>query len=471
MMASQQPGIGKVVVGKSEKEKAEEKKEGVTLYVSLFFDGTLNNSYNTTLRITANNVLAKKRQNPNYLPSEGEEGQLDAYEDVGDSDSYANYYSNVALLSYLNKKRIPSKQQVSVYVEGAGTDFEEETDDNNKREVTYKGDSTLGYSTGTGDTGIPDKVQKGIDKVRKQIKEGKIYKPKRQFIAEIKVDVFGFSRGAAEARHFISRRNELSEWPDQQPARVSVQFAGLFDTVSSYGRDFLDDVGQLKLAVGGQARKVVHLVAGDEYRANFASTNIRSSIAANVGYELVLPGVHSDVGGGYAEVELEKHEFYRPHELRRFIGEGWFRQDPDRRKNQVIATTDEDGEFHAWTQRKVYYQYQLIPLAIMVALAHKSGLGLELGDFDAQSMSFTGANGPSYNVPARLPQLTRLRRTMGGFALANDGAHRVTFALPPTEEAKRVRNLYLHRSEQARSSVSAPRWNEHQQLERKPIDG
>jgi len=152
MMASQQPGIGKAVVGKSEKEKAEEKKDGVTLHVSLFFDGTLNNSYNTTLRITANNVLAKKRQNPNYLPSEGEEGQLDAYEDVGDSDSYANYYSNVALLSYLNKKRIPSKQQVSVYVEGAGTDFEEETDDDNKREVTYKGDSTLGYSTGTGDT-------------------------------------------------------------------------------------------------------------------------------------------------------------------------------------------------------------------------------------------------------------------------------------------------------------------------------
>ena len=38
MLASQQPGIGKAKVGKSEKEKAEEKKDGVTLYVSLFLD-------------------------------------------------------------------------------------------------------------------------------------------------------------------------------------------------------------------------------------------------------------------------------------------------------------------------------------------------------------------------------------------------------------------------------------------------
>ena len=247
-----------------------------------------------------------------------------------------------------------------------------------------------------------------------------------------------------------------------------MNFVGLFDTVSSYGKSFLDDVAQLGLAIGGQARKVVHLVAGDECRENFASTNINSSIAAGVGYELVLPGVHSDVGGGYGEVEMQERTYFSPAHLEPLVREGWFVQDADRRKTQVLLSRNSYGEYRAYTARKVYYHYQLIPLAIMVSLAHKSGLRLELGDFDAQTVSFVGEGSQVYNVPA---QLVQLRQDMHGFALAHDGAHRVAFALPLTAEGKLVRNQYLHRSEDPGSVINDPHLNKKLLFERHPIDG
>jgi len=468
MLQSQQPGVGKVKVGKSDQEKAQEKKDGVTLYVSLFLDGTKNNRYNTTLRINANNALAKKHKSPGYVPSVQEASQLDVYDDFHKEVSYQNYYSNVALLSYMNKKRRPDKKEISVYVEGAGTDFVETRNDVGKPVVVYSGDTTAGSGFGTGDTGIPEKVTKGIQKIREQVKRQKLYDPRQQYIEEIKVDVFGFSRGAAAARHFVHRRQELSKWPGQQAARVTVQFVGLFDTVSSYGASFLDDVGQLGLAVGGQARKVVHLVAGDECRENFASTNIKSSIAAGVGYELVLPGVHSDVGGGYAEVEKEERMFLSPRNLDPLVRDGWFYQNADVHKSQVAITRDNYGDYRGYTARTVYYHYQLIPLALMVALAHQSGLGLELADFDTGSASFTEKKANPYNVPA---ELVRLRQEMHRFAVAHDRPQRQAFALPLTAEGKMVRNRYLHRSELSSDIISAPHLNKQLFFERQPIDG
>jgi type VI secretion system secreted protein VgrG len=83
---------------------------------------------------------------------------------------------------------------------------------------------------------------------------------------------------------------------------VSINFIGLFDTVAGIG-----DVLSGDFSVGderspgvnlylppGCARKVISLRARDEYRANFALNSVVP------GYEeIMLPGVHSDVGGGY----------------------------------------------------------------------------------------------------------------------------------------------------------------------------
>ena len=58
------------------------------------------------------------------------------------------------------------------------------------------------------------------------------------------------------------------------------------------------------------AKKIVHMTAHDEVRKNFPLTNIKGS----GGLETSMLGVHSDVGGGYAPVKMERHEFpYRGH--------------------------------------------------------------------------------------------------------------------------------------------------------------
>lgn len=130
----------------------------------------------------------------------------------------------------------------------------------------------------------------------------------------VTLNVFGFSRGAAAARNFVHLANTQPElfknaeldkdWnfaknnPSKQNG-VSVNFVGLFDTVASYGKDlnFSNDTEQLHLNFdSGYANKVVHLVALDEYRANFPLTNINSALGLSarngkgkMGYELRIP--------------------------------------------------------------------------------------------------------------------------------------------------------------------------------------
>lgn len=89
---------------------------------------------------------------------------------------------------------------------------------------------------------------------------------------------------------------------------INVRFLGLFDTVSSYGLFHDNDVADLSLDAVNKAQKVVHLAAADEYRKNFALTNIQN--AGFKGIELLLPGVHCDVGGAYVNTAYEKTAFY-----------------------------------------------------------------------------------------------------------------------------------------------------------------
>jgi hypothetical protein len=89
---------------------------------------------------------------------------------------------------------------------------------------------------------------------------------------------------------------------------VNVRFLGLFDTVSSYGLFYDNDVSDLSLDAVNKAQKVIHLAAADEYRKNFALTNIQN--AGFKGIELLLPGVHCDVGGAYVTTAYERTAFY-----------------------------------------------------------------------------------------------------------------------------------------------------------------
>ena len=140
-------------------------------------------------------------------------------------------------------------------------------------------------------------------------------KPK---VEQINLSVFGFSRGAAEARTFV---NWLFEVCKQEGGGwtfagipIRLQFLGIFDTVASVGAANLFDNG---VVVGHQGwadntqeihpavEQCVHFVAGHEVRACFPldSVRVKSHYPANA-MEVMYPGSHSDVGGGYAPGEL-----------------------------------------------------------------------------------------------------------------------------------------------------------------------
>ena len=159
-------------------------------------------------------------------------------------------------------------------------------------------------------------------------------------ITHIEFDVFGFSRGAALARHFVNavkdglpdyslpREGEscgevfpnllshvdddsVKAWrgyyPDESRT-CSVRFVGLFDTVGSFYQAGDNEEGRFQLGLDVNcAERVFQISAHHEYRKNFPLTSLRSSQDQLYGhfYEEVFAGCHTDVGGGYPS----KHQY------------------------------------------------------------------------------------------------------------------------------------------------------------------
>lgn len=124
-------------------------------------------------------------------------------------------------------------------------------------------------------------------------------------VLQVNVAIFGFSRGAAEARacaHWLSQVCERHGQGGLLLAGVPLRigFMGIFDTVAAVG---LGDIvpfadGHMAWAHGTQGihpavEDCAHFIALHEQRASFP---LEASVGrGNVGY----PGMHSDVGGGY----------------------------------------------------------------------------------------------------------------------------------------------------------------------------
>lgn len=137
---------------------------------------------------------------------------------------------------------------------------------------------------------------------------------KKPRIELINLSVFGFSRGAAEARAFCNWLFEVCKqvnggWEFAgMPIRLS--FLGIFDTVASVGipnsftnsiveghQSWADDNMQIHPAV----EQCVHFVAGHEVRAAFPLDSVRvGDVYPSNAKEVMYPGSHSDLGGGYA---------------------------------------------------------------------------------------------------------------------------------------------------------------------------
>jgi hypothetical protein len=133
-------------------------------------------------------------------------------------------------------------------------------------------------------------------------------------IPQIRVAVFGFSRGAIEARSFcywlhaaLEEKSTLAGMP------IEINFLGLFDSVASVGLPhsaaqttpfrFIDGhfswAAETLTPLPSLVKQTVHYIAAHEQRMNFPVTRAQGN---NV-QEVLYPGMHADVGGGYCPRE------------------------------------------------------------------------------------------------------------------------------------------------------------------------
>ncbi|WP_181259240.1 T6SS phospholipase effector Tle1-like catalytic domain-containing protein [Pseudoduganella armeniaca] len=137
-------------------------------------------------------------------------------------------------------------------------------------------------------------------------------------LKECILDVFGFSRGAAQARVFCSWIERLTIDDKLAGVPLTIRFLGIFDTVASAG--MMGSVGSTivnstrghsgwarakYLRISPKIKNCVHLVAMHEIRKNFPLDEVSvAGILPSNCREFAYPGSHSDVGGGYAPGEL-----------------------------------------------------------------------------------------------------------------------------------------------------------------------
>ncbi len=131
-------------------------------------------------------------------------------------------------------------------------------------------------------------------------------KPK---LTEVFIDVFGFSRGAAQARTFCNWLCEIFDGSNLCGVPATIRFLGLFDSVASVGLPTSSGVGTdghaswadaPLLRIPAAVKNCVHFVAMHENRGSFPAELVRvaGTLPANC-HEYMFPGMHSDVGGGY----------------------------------------------------------------------------------------------------------------------------------------------------------------------------
>uniref|UniRef100_UPI0013F66A16 T6SS phospholipase effector Tle1-like catalytic domain-containing protein n=2 Tax=Metapseudomonas otitidis TaxID=319939 RepID=UPI0013F66A16 len=302
---------------------------GITLRIGLFFDGTGNNLGNSALTAQC------QRDDRELYDAQSLDSLVDHCKRYGFKDmspeglfetapdnSYGNAASNVALLYdlYIDNAadQMPADSQrgaIKVYVEGIGTQSEGR-------------DNLYSQATGQGSSGVTARVRQSPILIEEQIKFFQDTNPDAK-IRTLEFDIFGFSRGAASARHFANEVLKPGGGVLAQvlgPARlglpadfdwardVQINFIGLFDTVAAINAPTKGDFSVNDYNPGVNlylpadcARKVLHITARDEKRWQFALNRVFPGHE-----ELALPGVHSNIGGGYRPQQQERLLLTKP---------------------------------------------------------------------------------------------------------------------------------------------------------------
>lgn len=266
-------------------------------------------------------------------------------------------HSNVARLYQAHLKSDDALGRYRVYVPGIGTYF---------REIGDDGNNPLGLGLGYMGQERLDWALEQFDKYLKRA-EARAQNPTNK-INDIRLHVFGFSRGATAARAFVREMAERCEETKgvmrlkKGGYRIQVAFLGLFDTVASVGmpmsanntpaartagmlsteqttreRAKYGPTGVLKLAFGepgadpapgdfdghmswadglavpapALVKCCVHMVAAHEVRNSFPLDSVLNGRRYPPSTsEMVYPGAHSDVGGGYQPGEGARSPHY-----------------------------------------------------------------------------------------------------------------------------------------------------------------
>lgn len=257
-------------------------------------------------------------------------------------------YSNVAKLAgFAHVKRGEMPRTYLGYIEGVGTPC-------NKPGVNDSGqglDGAMGMAAAAKGAA---RIEWMLQELQRRVAE---HMP---FVNQINIAVFGFSRGATLARAFVRKLAEtVANWDGQnltwrqaaangEHPRVVVYFLGIFDTVAStgFGGSHAESMVKsaapglamtipvigpsLSLTAGGVLREIdkgghavwaqdlaipayvqrcVHFLAGHELREKFPADSVRvNQVLPPNCEEQVYPGVHSDVGGGYAYAKAAYQE-------------------------------------------------------------------------------------------------------------------------------------------------------------------
>lgn len=283
--------------------------KSITLTVGIFFDGTGNNRNNSNaLRTAYSQCTSHEQGNACY------EYEKRKKRGIG-NESWQNGLTNISRIFELYQQSdIPKdghiESQIKIYINGVGT-------------TDGESDSILGKALGSSLIrqldGVVTKTDEALSAISIELARFIKLNSFKVTITKLQFDVFGFSRGAAAARHFTNRVM------NQDKAIVAainyglnmvnylgkpegeVRFLGLFDTVAAIGNflNLYNISGRSNPGISleirpSAAQKVFQISAMHECRHNFSLNSIKGMWP-----ELALPGVHSDIGGGYNEEEDE----------------------------------------------------------------------------------------------------------------------------------------------------------------------
>ncbi len=301
-----------------------------------------------------------------FFDGTGNNAQLDGLPSRSAKDTK---YSNIAKLAqFAHIENDSDPRTAFAYVEGVGTPCSKVGDSGNGV------DNALGMAA----------ARKGEDRIRWMLAQLKRFVDSHApHVSQVNLAVFGFSRGATQARGFVRMLKEsLAVGPEDSHLfwqdysypnlpKLVVYFVGILDTVSSTGYggsrlesalpsvilpgtpvgavaggvlSYIDKGGHAEwakdLRIPGHVKRCVHYVAAHEVREKFPSDSVRldRELPGNC-IEEFYPGVHSDVGGGYANNVQEG----RTNELSRvalnnlFI-QAWRAGVPLKPPNEVLET-------------------------------------------------------------------------------------------------------------------------------------